>query len=161
MGFYGHPDPTERHEAWSLLRFLARLDPTPWMCLGDFNEILHQSEKCGGNEKPRGLMEYFHDALEHCDLVDLGFRRPKFTWNNGREAEAFVQECLDRVVANEGWRNFFPKADILVEGTTTSDHLPIFVDLQDGEILLKSKANFKHEASWVLDGEYTKVVSRA
>jgi hypothetical protein len=65
------------------------------------------------------------------------------------------------VVANEGWQNFFPKADIVVEGTTTSDHLPIFVNLQDEENVVRSKSNFKHEASWVLDGEYVEVVNRA
>jgi hypothetical protein len=91
-GFYGHPDPSRRHEAWSLLKLLAGMGPTPWVCLGDFNEILHQSEKCGGNAKSRSQMEDFHNVLEHCELVDLGFRGPKFTWNNGRDAGDFVQE---------------------------------------------------------------------
>jgi exonuclease III len=47
-GFYGHPDVAKRDEAWALLRYLAHLDPIPWMCIGDFNEIVENSEKWGG-----------------------------------------------------------------------------------------------------------------
>ena len=28
-GFYGHPNPTKRHEGWALLRHLKFLDPDP------------------------------------------------------------------------------------------------------------------------------------
>jgi exonuclease III len=47
-GFYGHPVPTKRHITWSLLQILAQFDPLPWVCIGDFNEILTPSEKVGG-----------------------------------------------------------------------------------------------------------------
>lgn len=53
IGFYGHPDPSKRPEAWSLLRYIARMDPSPWICLGDFNEILSLVEKFGGNGRKR------------------------------------------------------------------------------------------------------------
>ena len=32
-GFYGHPDFAKRHKAWNLLKILARLPPTPWLCV--------------------------------------------------------------------------------------------------------------------------------
>ena len=154
--------PAKRKEEWSLLRFLVAMDPILLVCLGDFNEILHQSKKCGGNEKHRGLMEDFHSTLDFCDLVDLGFRGPKFTWNNGREDGVFVQKHLDRVVANDGWRNFFPKANILVERVTSLGNLPIIGTLQEEQKLGRNKTIFKHEASWVLDGEYKdQIVTRA
>ena len=85
MGFYGPLEAGKRKEAWHLLRHLASFEPAPWICMGDFNEMLHQSEKSGGNERKWGLMEDFHSALTFCNLMDLGFRGPKFTWNNGRE----------------------------------------------------------------------------
>ena len=47
-GFYGHPDPSKRMEAWNLLRHIARIEPMPWVCFGDFNEILSADEKYGG-----------------------------------------------------------------------------------------------------------------
>jgi hypothetical protein len=48
--FYGHPDASKCHEAWSLLQHVANLEPLPWLCLGDFNEILDNEEKCGGGQ---------------------------------------------------------------------------------------------------------------
>lgn len=54
-GFYGHPNASKRSEAWSLLRFLAQMEPAPWVCLGDFNEILNLSEKIGRKGRSRGL----------------------------------------------------------------------------------------------------------
>jgi exonuclease III len=43
--FYGHPVTAKRHESWSLLEHLKTFQPHPWMCVGDFNEILIQEEK--------------------------------------------------------------------------------------------------------------------
>ncbi|KAH0983546.1 hypothetical protein GBA52_010723 [Prunus armeniaca] len=41
-GFYGHPDQTQRHHSWELLRRLGRVDLGPWLCCGDFNESHHE-----------------------------------------------------------------------------------------------------------------------
>ena len=50
-GFYRHPNANKRHEAWSLLQHVANLEPLPWLCLGDFNEILDNGENAEeGNE---------------------------------------------------------------------------------------------------------------
>ncbi|KAL0378862.1 UNVERIFIED_CONTAM: hypothetical protein Sradi_3191700 [Sesamum radiatum] len=39
-GVYGHPDAARRPETWELLRHLRQYSPRPWLCAGDFNEIL-------------------------------------------------------------------------------------------------------------------------
>jgi hypothetical protein len=48
MSFYGHPDPSRRHESWELLTHLKGFTPDPWLFVGDFNEVVEQSEKEGG-----------------------------------------------------------------------------------------------------------------
>ena len=58
-GFYGHPDPSKRHEAWALLKHLANFTPLPWVCIGDCNDILSHSEKWGGREKSDSQMQAF------------------------------------------------------------------------------------------------------
>lgn len=65
-----------------ILEELRPLSNFPWLVVGDFNEILTQTEKMGG--KPRGdrLMESFRDALESCNLVDLGHVGDAFTRSN-------------------------------------------------------------------------------
>jgi hypothetical protein len=42
IGFYGQPDSAKRMESWALLKHLSQFQPLPWLCAGDFNEILEQ-----------------------------------------------------------------------------------------------------------------------
>lgn len=109
--FYGHPEPHKRHEVWGLLRHLADLSPEPWVCLGDFNEIVDMSEKIGGRERASGQMEVFRHTLLYCTLSDLGGYGPKFTWQNEQEGEYFIQERLDRGVANRSGVYYFRMRD--------------------------------------------------
>ena len=48
IGFYGEPETHKRHESWDLLQSLHQQSSLPWLCTGDFNEIVKQSEKIGG-----------------------------------------------------------------------------------------------------------------
>ena len=52
----------------------------PWVCIGDFNEILSSDEKSGGVPKPLGPMQEFQNTLLHCDLDDLGYHGYRYTW---------------------------------------------------------------------------------
>lgn len=69
------------------------------MC-GYFNEILHANEKWGGNSRRNEHMQGFQVVMDLCNLIDLGFVGPKFTWCNNREGEAGITERLDRYLAN-------------------------------------------------------------
>ena len=84
-----------------MLRRLRDLSSSPWLCAGDFNEVTSFSEKKGGRAKSLRELRLFSDTLEDCDLVDLGFVGPPFTWRNGQEARRHVQEHLDRAVATK------------------------------------------------------------
>jgi hypothetical protein len=50
-GFYSHPNLAKRHESWALFSHLRSFGPEPWLCIGDFNEVVKQSEKFGGGVK--------------------------------------------------------------------------------------------------------------
>ena len=39
-GFYGELETTRRNEAWDKLRSLSSRPERPWLCCGDFNEII-------------------------------------------------------------------------------------------------------------------------
>lgn len=72
----------------------------PWVCGGDFNEILSPGEETGGDDRPFSDMLRFRNVLDCCDLMDMGYVGPKLTWDNRREDGANIQERLDRFVAN-------------------------------------------------------------
>ena len=50
-GFYGEPKTQRRIESWNLLRRLERKFQIPWLCVGDFNELLRSEKKLGGNRR--------------------------------------------------------------------------------------------------------------
>jgi hypothetical protein len=58
----------------------------------NFNEILYHYEKEGGRARQ---LQAFHDALDDCALVDMGFTGDMFTWQRGK-----IREQLDRSIAN-------------------------------------------------------------
>ncbi|CAD6237922.1 unnamed protein product [Miscanthus lutarioriparius] len=72
-GFYGEPHTNKKTLSWKALRTFHAARKHPWLCLGDFNEILLSCEKEGGQPRPQRCMDKFRDALEDCSLTDLGF----------------------------------------------------------------------------------------
>jgi hypothetical protein len=82
--FYGHPDVCKRKESWALLKHLSTISQLHWICVGDLNEILQDSEKWGGARRRWSQMVDFRTALNHCHLNNMGFSGPKFTWSNRR-----------------------------------------------------------------------------
>ena len=126
-GFYGRPKEHRKHESWKYLRHLHSRDSLPWICIGDYNEILSSDEKQGRISRSLWCMEEFRSALLYCCLIDLGFTRNIFTWRNGRTGSAFIQERLDWVCATTGWRDIFLHAKVHHPQVTYSDHDPILL----------------------------------
>lgn len=58
-GLYGWPKITQRHQTWKLMEMLHRSITNPWVCMGDFNEIMWNREKRGGNMRSIINMEMF------------------------------------------------------------------------------------------------------
>jgi hypothetical protein len=159
-GFYGHPVPSKRYEAWALLRHLARLNPVPWVCVGDFNEIVELSEKWGGSSRPNSQMQAFQQVLECCHLSDLGFNGPKFTWTNCQEDSNFTKERLDRGVANSEWSSLFPEAVVNVSVAVNSDHTFLMLELLKSGVD-RRRNTFRYEAKWELDDGHENVLKEA
>ena len=80
-GIYGAPETQLRSDFWDLIRGLYRQCSLPWLCGGDFNEILKSPEKSGGQLRPYGQMDQFREVLDECNLLDLGYSENKFTWS--------------------------------------------------------------------------------
>ncbi|KAA3478618.1 reverse transcriptase [Gossypium australe] len=96
--FYGSPYANAQADSWRLLRVLGQEQQGSWLVSGDFNEILYSHEKSGGQMREERKMIAFREALEDCNLMDLGFQGTWFTWERGNLAETNIRERLDR-----GW----------------------------------------------------------
>jgi hypothetical protein len=160
-GFYGQPDASKRMEAWNLLRFISRMEPSPWLCLGDFNEILSLNEKYGGSGHQRGLMENFQRTLDECGLSELGYRGSKFTRNNGKEGMEFIKERLDKMVTNKGWCEAFLDVEVVIGPAICSNHSPLSVFPLGQSKGQRRTRNFKYEASWELHNRCRQIIENS
>ena len=59
-------------------------------------------EKIGGAPRRKFEMNSFHDMVDECGFVDLGFVGHKFTWK-GRRSGGVVLERLDQAFARNSW----------------------------------------------------------
>lgn len=73
----------------------------PWQLTSDFNEILCEDEQLGGNRRPQQHMQAFRNAMDFCELRDLGYSGYPFTWCNRRDNQRNIQVRLDRCLADE------------------------------------------------------------
>lgn len=62
-----------------MLKCLSCTNTLPWICMGDFNEILCVDETIGGNPRLERQMNQFRTVLNKCYFRDLGFIGPRFT----------------------------------------------------------------------------------
>nr|GMD72664.1 uncharacterized protein LOC109162712 [Ipomoea batatas] len=126
-GFYGQPDRSRRAEGWELLKKLSMRSNLPWVVAGDFNDIMHQSEKNGGTPQPRGLIEGFCNAVEQSGLSDFSFSGHQFTWEKSCGMPSWIQAKLDRILVSDAWKDMFGCAEASSIVSSRSDHLPILL----------------------------------
>ena len=157
--FYGWPDSSQKAKSWALLSHLSSFMDGSWLCIGDFNVILHSDEKLSHKPPSYKQMDEFREVLEQCSLTDLGFLGYPFTWNNKRPGHANTKERLDRAVATMDWRTKFPRSTVTHLSSHASDHLPIILQTKTSKFrLARSNMGFKFEESWLLWEECEAVV---
>ncbi|KAL0408772.1 UNVERIFIED_CONTAM: hypothetical protein Sradi_1811600 [Sesamum radiatum] len=111
-GFYGEPDVGKRENSWRILKRLHSQSIRPWLCAGDFNEILEHAEKEGGPMRAEWQIRNFRNCLSECELHDLRFKGTSFTWCNNQQEPFTVRERLDRACSNLAWLQFFPNTSV-------------------------------------------------
>ncbi|OMO57411.1 reverse transcriptase [Corchorus capsularis] len=71
----------KRHESWALLRSLCDRSSLPWLCAGDFNEIISNAEKEGGALRSSHQIDLFKSVVDYCGFHELLVVGPLMTWH--------------------------------------------------------------------------------
>jgi hypothetical protein len=80
------------------MKFQNNQCDVPWLCAGDFNEIIDANEQFGGSGRSERQMNAFREAVSMCGLVDLGFISLLYTWDNRRDGDYYnIKVGLDSV----------------------------------------------------------------
>lgn len=70
--WYGEANKSLRYKTWEMMRYLKADCDLPWLCIGDFNEVLRREEQFGPNDREAGQINAFREAVDVCQLSDLG-----------------------------------------------------------------------------------------
>ena len=121
---YGEPDHTKRQQVWNNISILHPPMGGPWFLIRDFNEIIDNSEKCGGPVRAEGTFCALRTFLSQNDLFYLKFSGSYLSWR-GRTHTHLVLCRLDRAISNSEWVDLFLlciSQYLMFEG---SDHRPL------------------------------------
>ncbi|XP_042944594.1 uncharacterized protein LOC122278474 [Carya illinoinensis] len=104
----------------------------------------------------------FRNLLEKGNLLDLGWKRNKFTCCNHHEDESFTKERLDTAIANTRWRLNYSEASVETLPAICSDHSPILLSCSFERCsAYRYHTSFKYEANWNKEEGCSEIVSEA
>lgn len=159
------PRSTTERQNLGLLRKIEPDMNTPWLCVGDFNEIIWSTEKKGGNLRFTKSMDTYRRTMMDLRLQDLGFQGYKFTWTNARGGAVNIQCRLDRAWANSSWRVMFPHHPIYYRSRLKSDHAHLvihgnYLKTQTSKKRRRKKL-YRFEKLWLESKECEDIVKRS
>ena len=74
---YGDPHHRNTSTMWNrVLTFVVNHSTLPILAMGDMNELMHASEKCGPGRPDIRRINLFCDYLKQCGFIDLGYSGP-------------------------------------------------------------------------------------
>jgi exonuclease III len=128
-GIYGYPQHQNKLLTCRLISDLSEvLNHPQWLVFGDFNIMLSDEEKLGGNLIDPNITSSFRNILSICDLQDLGYTGNKYTWTSKHQGDSLIFARLDRFLATTDWKNRFPYYINHHLLRYKSDHNPIMLD---------------------------------
>ncbi|KAG7572582.1 Reverse transcriptase domain [Arabidopsis suecica] len=104
---YGEPDMSKRLQVWNSLTTYTETRAEPWFLTGDFNDIIHSSEKRGGPPRTEWSFSDLRTFMSECDLYDLNYSGNFLSWR-GQRYSHLVRCRLDRAMANSSWIEAYP-----------------------------------------------------
>ncbi|XVE73207.1 hypothetical protein DITRI_Ditri11bG0098600 [Diplodiscus trichospermus] len=119
---YGSPVASKCKMLWDGLSCITNQMRDPWIVGGDFNAILHNSEKKGGASTNSAVCKLFKSWFEEYNMCDLRYHGPNFTWLRG-----LLMKRLDCFICNDQWYMNPTYSSVIHLPNIQSDHHPILV----------------------------------
>ncbi|KAL2892477.1 DELLA protein GAIP-B [Bienertia sinuspersici] len=105
----------------------------------------------------------FPSVVDDLGLKDIPIEGRFYTWSNRRDGDDFLEEKLDRVLANNEWLNVFPDSCANTITWDGSEHFPIVFKLNqevEGPTEETPKL-FRFEARWLHDENFDTFLKEA
>ena len=160
---YGEAQTNERFKTWDLLKHIKSSNALPWLCIGDFNEVLHRSEHEGVQERSYAQIEGFREMVDVCGLFDLGSEGRRWTFEKRVAGGTYCRVRLDRALSTPDWIAHFPQAVVRNMSAAASDHGPILLQWRQeaGRRKRGGKKMFRYHVMWESHEDFTPWMSNA
>ncbi|XP_026439116.1 uncharacterized protein LOC113337708 [Papaver somniferum] len=139
-----------------MLEKTAASNNLPWLVIGDFNFILHDTKKFSTRPIDANEASIFNENILNLDRIDLGFTGCPFTWSNKGKGHALTEQRLDRGLANDDWLSIYPNTTITNMLAIGSDHQPIL--LNSNPHWKNGKIPFKFFGPWLDHDDCRKII---
>jgi hypothetical protein len=156
---YGPLDKRDKLAFWDSFTSVAEGFVSPWLCIGDLNYMLDQSEKLGDGPIANSSLCLFKHFIDHFGFVDLGFVGNPFTWCNNRQGATSIKERLDRGLASLSWIHLHLEFSLKHIHASSSDHHLISLNTALFSSFLPSP--FCFEEFWTKDPSCGSVIEAA
>jgi hypothetical protein len=161
-GIYGYPTNPNKYLTCKLINDLSLTNNNPnWLVFGDFNIIINSDEKSGGCPMDYNITSSLRNTMDLCNLADLGFSGPKYTWHNRQQGSDYIQARLDRFLATPSWIDCYPHYVNLHLLRYGFDHCPIMLEFSPISICRHNTGhnqNKKFEHMWLRNEDHFKIV---
>jgi hypothetical protein len=147
---YGPPIHKNKTMFWDSPLDVGKDYHGPWLCIGDFNMILSQSDKQGDRPYASSSPNAFHGFLNSCGMIDLGFSGNPFTLSNKRRDHNLIKERLDRGISTSHWVHLFPHYSVQHLPAYSSDHNPIILNTAPTDLTLQHPFRFEDFGHMIL-----------
>ncbi|KAJ8421214.1 hypothetical protein Cgig2_028027 [Carnegiea gigantea] len=147
---YGYNHEAQRRHMWEALVEISHTMDDPWCVLGDFNSVLHQGERMGGNDADEREMRDFGECIHQCGLQEFYYVGAFFTWTNKT-----VWSRIDGALHKGIWFDIFDFTHVVYQANGLSDHTPIMLDFP---ACPRPKKNFMFCDMWIKDAHFKEMV---
>ncbi|XP_050229569.1 uncharacterized protein LOC126678717 [Mercurialis annua] len=153
---YGANQLMDRQILWQKLVQMSSQITGPWMIQGDFNAVMGENDRCGGNELDSNHASELKDCINNSGLVELRSIGCLYTWSNNQLDDRRIWRRLDRAFINEDWCVKFQNSFFEAGPSGISDHSPIMVVIQNNEI--RRKGSFRYFNFWADHPDYNSII---
>ncbi|XP_030959092.1 uncharacterized protein LOC115981043 [Quercus lobata] len=107
-------------------------------------------------------MKNFREAVNQCNLRDIGYPGSNFTWCRRLGARGWIRKRLDRDLASTNWSVMFPNMGLHHVVAFTSDHCMLVLKAHhDKQQRTQRMKLFKFESMWLRDKGCKEIVTEA
>ncbi|XP_021764051.1 uncharacterized protein LOC110728715 [Chenopodium quinoa] len=125
---YGLHSIHDRLPMWEGIRNIS-IQHSPWLCAGDFNSVLHTSDRLHGTNVTDYDTRDFQSLVDDLDLTKVKSKGAFYSWSNKAHTGPRTLSRIDRVFGKQAWLASHGHVETVYLPPSLSDHSPVLLDI--------------------------------